>query len=690
MRKVWWEGKIKRWCPSGPILLSAHLFQGCNTAPPWCNGGTVADDREFEPRLGRIRSGAGGRGKTYLQRVLRAASLAGTGRVRPNGFTGSRIGRGFGAGRIMASRDRLSAFRSRRVIIKTRIVKMRGTGAKAAALHLRYIQRDGVTRAGTPAELYGGEADRADSGEFLKRAGKDRHQFRFIVSAEDAGEYQDLKPFVRKLMARMEADLGTGLDWVAVDHHNTGHPHTHIVLRGRDDLGQDLIIARDYITHGMRERAAEIVTLDFGPRSDIEIEDRFARQVAQERLTDLDRLLRRAASPEGEVTVADAGLHVAHPHWAGRLQTLGRLGLAEEATPGRWRLSPDMESAMRVMGERGDIIKTMQRELAAQSVDRGHADLSIFGADRDQAQVIGQVIAQGLSDEKAGTHYLVLDGVDGKVHYVRISEEADAEIANGAIVRVALPRHGLREVDRTVEAIAARHGGIYSPDKHRAYDATARSEFIEAHTRRLEAMRRLARLVERHPDGSWSVAPGHAERGASFDQAQVKPRVEVLSPVPLDGLAQARARTWLDQLESAEHTELSDAGFGHALRGALAQRRAWLVAQDLATVEGAELIYRKGALASLAQQDVSKAAESLVAALGKPYAAARDGQIEGRYRGPVQLVSGKFAIVEKSREFTLVPWRPVLERQLGKPVRGIMRGEAVSWTVGRTRGPAIS
>ena len=141
-------------------------------------------------------------------------------------------------------------------------------------------------RTAAPGELYGRDTDRADGKDFLERSGEDRHQFRFIVSAEDAGEYPDLKPFVRKLMARMEADLGTSLDWVAVDHHNTGHPHTHIVLRGRDDLGQDLVIARDYIAHGMRERAAEIVTLDLGPRTDLEIEDRFARQVAQERLTD--------------------------------------------------------------------------------------------------------------------------------------------------------------------------------------------------------------------------------------------------------------------------------------------------------------------------------------------------------------------------------------------------------------------
>jgi type IV secretory pathway VirD2 relaxase len=149
----------------------------------------------------------------------------------------------------------------------------------AAGAHLRYIQRDGVTREGERGRLYDGRGDEADGKAFLDRADGDRHQFRFIVSAEDGAEYEDLKPFTRRLMARMEEDLGTKLDWVAVDHYNTGHPHTHILVRGGDDRGKDLIIARDYITTGFRERAAEIVSLDFGPRSDGEIEDRLRREI---------------------------------------------------------------------------------------------------------------------------------------------------------------------------------------------------------------------------------------------------------------------------------------------------------------------------------------------------------------------------------------------------------------------------
>ncbi len=178
-----------------------------------------------------------------------------------------RIGRGAGVGRVLGARDRYAAFRQRRVIVKTRVIKLAGRGTTSARAHLRYLQRDGVTREGQPGDLYDAAHDRANGNAFLGRCEGDRHQFRLIVAAEDAIEYADLKDFTRRLMQQMEQDLGSKLDWAAVDHYNTGHPHTHVVLRGKDDRGQDLVIAREYLSHGMRERAAEIISLDLGPRT---------------------------------------------------------------------------------------------------------------------------------------------------------------------------------------------------------------------------------------------------------------------------------------------------------------------------------------------------------------------------------------------------------------------------------------
>ncbi|TIX31482.1 MAG: DUF3363 domain-containing protein, partial [Mesorhizobium sp.] len=243
------------------------------------------------------------------------------------------------------------------VMVKARIVKLAGKGLDGARAHLRYIQRDGVTREGEPGKLYSAEKDRVDGSDFLDRANGDRHQFRFIVAPEDGIEYDDLKPLTRRLMVQMEEDLGTKLDWVAVDHFNTGHPHTHIIIRGKDDRGENLVIAREYISSGIRERAAELVSLDLGPRTNREIELRLRQEMEQERFTSIDRQLLRMRDDDGVVSPVgrDAFRQTLHQ---GRLRKLERMGLAEEIGPGRWRLDDDLEPTLRRMGERGDIIKT--------------------------------------------------------------------------------------------------------------------------------------------------------------------------------------------------------------------------------------------------------------------------------------------------------------------------------------------
>jgi len=655
----------------------------------------MARDDTFEPKLGKIGSQGSKRGQRYLQQVLKAMALAGA-RTRAGSarFHGSRVGRGAGVGRVLASRDCYAAFRVRRVIIKSRIVKLKGQGLKAARLHLRYIQRDGVTRDGLPGELYDRTQDPANGKAFLERADGDRHQFRFIVSAEDAAEYEELRGVVRRLMSRMEEDLGTELDWVAVDHYNTGHPHTHLVVRGKDDRGKDLIIAREYITHGMRERAAEIVTFDLGPRSDFEIEDRLRKEIDQERFTSLDRNLLREVGEDGIVRSGASGRDAFRQTLrAGRLQKLRRLGLAEEIAPGRWKLSDELEQTLRRMGERGDIIKTMHREMAAREAARAASDYVIYDpTDLQTRTLVGRVLAHGLSDEINDRHYLIVDGVDGRAHYVEIGRvEATEPTAEGTIISIDPKRAEPRQVDRTVAEIAAGNGGRYSLDAHLRHDPTATAAFAEAHVRRLEAMRRLAGGVERDADGTWFIAPNHLDRAADFVRMQARTNpvvVTTLSALPLDRLAGTEGATWLDrELVAATPVPLRDAGFGREVRDALTRRRQWLVEQELARRDQDRITYRGDMLPLLRQRELARVADQLSGELGLHYAEVRPGErIEGVYRRRIDLASGRFALIEKSREFTLVPWRPVLERNLGKPVAGISRADTISWTLGRQRG----
>ncbi|MFK4057940.1 relaxase/mobilization nuclease domain-containing protein [Brevundimonas sp. NPDC046655] len=137
------------------------------------------------------------------------------------------------------------------MVVKARVAR-RSSGGLAA--HIGYLQRDGVTRDGEAGRLFGAESDMIDASAFAERSKDDRHHFRFIVSPEDAAELADLRAYARDLMAEVQRDLSAPLDWVAVDHLNTVHPHIHIVLRGRLDDGSDLVISRDYISRGFRAR----------------------------------------------------------------------------------------------------------------------------------------------------------------------------------------------------------------------------------------------------------------------------------------------------------------------------------------------------------------------------------------------------------------------------------------------------
>ena len=193
----------------------------------------VMSEKEFEPRLGKIGHMKSARTKPFVRHVLDVAYKSGFKAKWKSSFTGQRIGRGAAWGTLASAG--LMRGGSRRAMIKVRIAKLRSGNLAAARAHMRYIQRDGVDRSGEPGKLYGRETDEADGGAFIESCDGDRHQFRIIVSPDDGDQLQDLKPFVRDLMQQMEKDLETKLDWVAVDHYNTGHPHAHIAIRGNLD-----------------------------------------------------------------------------------------------------------------------------------------------------------------------------------------------------------------------------------------------------------------------------------------------------------------------------------------------------------------------------------------------------------------------------------------------------------------------
>lgn len=262
------------------------------------------DDDRFRVRPGPPKGRQPSGGQRFVSHVLREANKVGAKpSTKPSRVGARSVGRGYVAAK---TGGRNLGPGARRVVIKVRYVVLKQAGARSAETHLRYIEREGVDRDGGKGHAYGPTTDHADLAEFEERGRGDRHQFRLIVSPEDAQQLEDLRGYTRHLMTRMEGDLGSSLDWVAVDHWNTDNPHTHIVLRGRDHTGQDLIIARDYIAHGMRQRACELATEWLGPRTEREIREGLLREVEQERWTSIDRGLKQLAqqSRDGVVDMA--------------------------------------------------------------------------------------------------------------------------------------------------------------------------------------------------------------------------------------------------------------------------------------------------------------------------------------------------------------------------------------------------
>ncbi len=396
-------------------------------------------DDDLHVRPGRI--GNGRDAKSFVGEVTKAARKAGhlgrsfSAKRAPTGKSNFGRGRAAALGRSMRSP-------ARRVAIKVRVVRQLGTKFRAAPLsrHIAYLEREGVTRDGARGEMFGPDAETADVQAFAERCEGDRHHFRFTVSPEDAGEMTDLRAFTRELMSDAERDLGTRLDWVAVDHWNTDNPHIHVLVRGRADDGGDLVISRDYISRGLRGRAEERVELELGPRTEREIANALRLEVDAERWTSLDRALRDVAddgagiadlrpSPSGP----DSGLRRL---MTGRAMKLERMGLAEPAGPGCWTLKPGIEDTLRDLAVRGDIIKMMHRAMTDGARAPDVAGFAIHGEDVSD-RVVGRLVERGLHDELAGTAYAIIDGADGRTHHIRFADlDMTGDAQPGAIVEL--------------------------------------------------------------------------------------------------------------------------------------------------------------------------------------------------------------------------------------------------------------
>ncbi|WP_439500685.1 DUF3363 domain-containing protein [Aminobacter ciceronei] len=377
-----------------------------------------------------------------------------------------------------------------------------------------------------------------------------------------------------------------------------------------------------------------------------------------------------------------------------RLSKLEKMGLATEHAPGVWELSERMEPALRELGERSDIIRNMHKALKADGLERDPTTFQLHDA-APEVPIVGRVVDKYLTDELGENLTVVVDGIDGRTHHLPGIDPARIEDARiGSVVEIGPAETASRPSDRTIAAIA--EGSVYRPSRHLEqakfegrvpggdYDG-----YVDAHVRRLEALRR-AGIAERIDADQWRIPDDFETRAAAHDAGRNKQaNVRILSAARLEQQIGADGATWLDRrLVSAETSNLAPSGFGQQVREAMDRRREHHIDRgDAARQPNGGIAYRRNLLATLREREVGRVGGELAATKGLPFRAVTDGEtVSGKFTGTVQLSSGKFALVEQSHEFTLVPWRPVIDRRLGREIMGVVQGGSVSWQMGRARG----
>ena len=489
----------------------------------------MTDGTEFEPKLGRIRN----QQRRPASQLKKLAHMSRYGKPKTFGrrrFAPKSIwSRGRGQGAAAAASLWADASR-RRVFVRVTIAPARGANTAAFAQHLQYIQRDGTEKDGSAAKLFDRDNPDISSRDFNDRSRADDHQFRIVVSPEDAGRMEDLTAFTRRLMNQVERDLGTRVDWTAACHYNTGQPHVHIVIRGGNDRDGEIIIARKYLTRGLRYRAEDLVTQDLGNRTWRELSASRHHEALAERFTSIDRNLSRAAR-DGQYTLDAAEDSSGQSVWIAnlrRLRHLQTLGLAEHVHDREWRFTEGWTDTLKSIGLRTALLNAVAHDLGNRMVLNTLAEPPADSVGGWITGRLGAIIEPSARDKGP---MIAVEGLDGRTWMLHVPEHDVPGLPDpGAVIS--------------------------------AYVPAMRQELPKS----------------RHIDDNSRFA----------DPSMIFPSLSVNSWLSIDDLTRRRAFTWLDQLSEETVSPLSS-GFGADVRAAWQARQKFLQNERLDPLSREEL-----------------------------------------------------------------------------------------------------
>lgn len=389
-----------------------------------------ADEREFRlrPQAPKVKR-HGGAGQSWSIAFKTVMHYARTSRhLGPGGASG---------GGRAASRFR------QRCAVRVTYSPNRISGQWRA--HGKYISRDSAVKAPGTEPGFSAAAKSVDVADTLDtwQSARDERVFKLILSPE-FGDRVDLQQLTREMMSRMETEISRKLEWCAVAHFNTEHPHVHVALRGRAD-GRALRLDRAYIKFGIRMAAEDLCTAQIGYRTELDAVEAERREVGEQRFTSLDRIISRACEKATESATPAAGpqfvfsltapdreapefVHVRQRHLAARLVHLQKMGLAEPTGPNAWLVRNDFAGVLRAMQNAHDRQRLLHIHGALLSDDR--LPLVVTNPRRTPA-LDGRVLTHGEDD--SGRQYMLLEGTDARVHFIYHTPEVSNAWGKGKL-----------------------------------------------------------------------------------------------------------------------------------------------------------------------------------------------------------------------------------------------------------------
>ncbi len=386
------------------------------------------DDREFrlrppKPRVSRNEGAAWAHGFKLLMRYARSSR-----RTSSRGSSG---------------KGKRAWQYHQRCAVRVTYVKNKVRGQWKA--HGRYLARESATFENDAKGVgfdRGVEVDLARRLESWQSAG-DPQIWKLIISPE-FGDRVDLTALTRGVVEQMETDLGTSLEWVAVEHQNTEHSHVHVVIRGVRSDQEPLRLSREYVQRGIRAIAEDLCTRQLGYRTELDAANAERREIGEKRYTALDRRLFRKIDGRDsgseqesryctiafdDAAGANETSRLQRQHELARLAVLQQMGLAESMGGNVWRLRRDAERILRAMQKATD----RQRTLAAHGALVSDERLQIEVVDPKQfTSVQGRVLVHG-EDEQTGRSYLMIEGTDGRVHFIDYTREIEEARSRGEL-----------------------------------------------------------------------------------------------------------------------------------------------------------------------------------------------------------------------------------------------------------------